>query len=168
MKRKNMATPHLRKSIGRSLLLLLAFLAFPHLLAAYPQLTIPFPGQQLAPGTISTGDANGNPLNPPVSYVTPQTLFAWGGAPISGYTWTLATGSTFPPGTTVAPLTGIFQSNGSPLIAGTYSFIMTVSDGSTTANGTFSYTVEISNPPRTVPFEQSNRNIFPRRDTITT
>lgn len=80
-------------------------------------------------------------FNGSTSNVTATTLVAWGGAPVSGYTWTLSSGSTFPAGTTVESLTGIFKGTGSAPIAGTHTFNMTVSDGSTTATGTFTFTV---------------------------
>jgi Putative Ig domain len=165
MRRQNMTTLHLRKSIGRSLLLLLGFLAFPRLLAAFPDLTIPFP-DEVQDGTIYHTDGNGHMI-PPVYAVNPVTLLAWGGTPFSGYTWTRSTGSAFPAGTTVDPLTGIFHGDGSPLIAGgPYFFDMTVSDGSTTAHATFSFTVrdDYTNPPAVVIFEQLNLCCFPLPD----
>ena len=74
---RNMTLLRVQKSIGRSLLLGLGCLAFPHLLAAYPQLTIPYPGNaNLFDGTIYHTDGNGHPLNPPVSYVPPVTILA--------------------------------------------------------------------------------------------
>ena len=93
-------------------------------------------------------------------YFTPEplTLLAWGGSPLSGYTWTLANGSTFPPGTTVDALTGIFHGNGSPLVSGNYSFTVMVSDGSTSASATFPFAVtdDYVDPPARTPFEQLN------------
>jgi hypothetical protein len=113
------------------------------------------PDSNLIDGTIY------HTVNPPVSYVTPVTLLAWGGTPFSGYTWTLSPGSTYPPGTTVDSLTGIFHLNGT-LIAGSYNFDMTVSDGSTTAHATFSFAVmdDFINPPAVTPFEQLNESFF--------
>ncbi|GAG59033.1 unnamed protein product, partial [marine sediment metagenome] len=70
-----------------------------------------------------------------------ETLRAYGGAPLSGYTWTVASLSALPPGTTVDPLTGIFHSSGGMLVPGTHTFDMTVSDGSRTATGTFTFVV---------------------------
>jgi hypothetical protein len=154
-----MTTLHLRKSIGRSLFFLLGFLAFPRLVVAFPNLQIPSTNV-IFDGTIYHTDGNGHMLNPPVYEVTPVTLQAWGGTPFSGYTWTLSTGSTFPAGTTVDPLTGIFHGTGNPLVAGgPYFFDMTVSDGSTTAHGTYSFSVvdDFFNPPAVVVFEQSNQ-----------
>jgi hypothetical protein len=74
--------------------------------------------------------------------VNAQPLLAYGGAPLSGYTWTLAPGSTFPPGTTVVPLTGVFKGSGGTVVPGTYFFDMVVSDGSRTATRTFQFNVE--------------------------
>lgn len=130
------------------------WLFFRSKLLAASTLTIPFPNE-LQDGTIYHTDGNGHPL---ITYaVNPLTLLAWGGSPISGYTWTPANGSTFPPGTTVDALTGIFHGNGS-LVSGNYSFTMTVSDGSTTASATFPFTVtdDYVNPPASTPFEQLN------------
>jgi hypothetical protein len=71
-----------------------------------------------------------------------QPLRAAGGAPFSGYTWACASGSNFPPGTTVAPLTGVFSGGGNGLVAGnTYQFEMQVSDGTSTARTNFTLTV---------------------------
>ncbi len=70
-----------------------------------------------------------------------QALIAQGGSPLSGYSWTLANLSAYPPGTTVDALTGIFKTNGSPLRAGTFTFTMEVSDGSKTATGAFELVV---------------------------
>ncbi len=74
-------------------------------------------------------DNSGKPLSIPDSMlVLSYILTASGGEPISGYTWTLSSGSTFPPGVTVEPLTGVLKSSGASLIAGSYQFKMTVSD----------------------------------------
>jgi hypothetical protein len=75
------------------------------------------------------------------SVVVAQNLVAAGGSPSSGYTWAVSPGSTLPPGTALQPLTGIFQWSGGTIIPGTYSFSVTVSDGSTTAEATLSYGV---------------------------
>ncbi len=80
------------------------------------------------------------PLNgPPYQYIVCEgTLLAIGGAPLSGYTWTVSNLSTFPPGTTVLPLTGVFTGTGSAVVEGNYTFNMTVSDeGSHIATGDF-------------------------------
>jgi hypothetical protein len=152
---RNMTTLLKRQSTRRTLILFLAVFAFPRLLAAYPELTIPYPGSNLIDGTIY------HTVDPPVSYVPPVTLLAWGGTPFSGYTWYLSTGWTYPPGTTVDQETGIFHQNGM-LIAGFYNFDMTVSDGSTTAHATFSFNVtdDHMNPPAVTPFEQLNLSTF--------
>lgn len=74
--------------------------------------------------------------------VTAQPLLAAGGAPLSGYTWTIASGSAFPPGTTVDALTGVFKGSGNGLVAGqNYQFTMQVSDGTRTATGTITLQV---------------------------
>jgi hypothetical protein len=157
MKTKEITTPRSRKSIGRSLLFLLGFLAFSHLLAAFPQLTIPFPGTNLFDGTFH------QPRLPDVYRVNPVILLAWGGTPSSGYTWTRSTGSTFPAGTTVDALTGTFHIlPGGTLVSGPHNFDMTVSDGSTTTHAAFSFNVEEVNgsPPAVTPFEQLNLSTF--------
>jgi hypothetical protein len=74
-------------------------------------------------------------------YVNNETLLARGGSPLSGYTWSVDNLSSMPAGTIVNPLTGIFQSNGGSLIAGTHKFTMKVSDGSKTATGNFTFVV---------------------------
>ncbi len=76
------------------------------------------------------------------SVVDAQTLIAFGGSPLSGYTWTPSPGSTFPPGTTVEPLTGIFRGTGAAVVPGNYAFSVTVSDDSTTAAGMITLTVD--------------------------
>ncbi|MDF1556639.1 MAG: hypothetical protein P1P80_00440 [ANME-2 cluster archaeon] len=45
-----------------------------------------------------------------------ETLLAYGGTPLSEYTWTRASGFAFPPGTTVDAQTGIFHSSGGKLL----------------------------------------------------
>jgi len=75
--------------------------------------------------------------------VTAQPLLAGGGSPLSGYTWSLASGSAYPPGTTVAALTGVFNGSGNGLAAGnTYPFRVQVSDGTRTATGTINLVVD--------------------------
>lgn len=71
-----------------------------------------------------------------------QTLIAYGGTPLAKYTWDRASGSSYPPGTTVDAQTGIFHSSGGKLLPGTHKFDMTVSDGSKTATGTFTFVVK--------------------------
>ncbi len=88
-------------------------------------------------------DNTGKPVSTPDSMlVYSQILTAINGEPISGYTWALSIGSTFPPGVTVEPLTGILKGTGDPLIAGNYKFIMTVSDDNgNTSRDTINYSV---------------------------
>ena len=68
---------------------------------------------------------------------------AFGGAPQSTYTWSVASPSTLPPGTTFDPQTGMFYAGGAgiALVPGTQTFKMVASDGSRTATGTFSLVV---------------------------
>jgi Ca2+-binding RTX toxin-like protein len=80
------------------------------------------------------------------SFVDAQSLSAVGGSVLSGYTWTLANLSTFPPGTTVDPLTGIFHGNGGSVVPGDYQFSMTVTDGSRGATGGFRLHVDQAEP----------------------
>jgi len=90
---------------------------------------------------------------PPVGYliinystmdtvVVPLTLLAEGGAPHGGYTWALASGSHYPSGTTVDPLTGVFHATGGPVALQAGSFKMTVSAGSNSATSK-SYLVQL-------------------------
>ncbi len=73
------------------------------------------------------------------------TLMAYGGAPLSGYTWSLTSGYSYPPGTTVESLTGIFKGSGGKLVAGNYTLRMTVSDGSRTGNGSIPVSITTAN-----------------------
>jgi hypothetical protein len=81
------------------------------------------------------------------SVVNPQTLIAFGGAPLSGYTWTISSLSAFPSGTTVSSLTGVFNGTGGKfaLAPGSYTFKMDVSDGTSSASGTITLIVEQAN-----------------------
>lgn len=73
------------------------------------------------------------------SHVGPQTLMAAGGSPFAGYTWSTPS---FPPmGTTIAPLTGVFSSNGGALITGQQPFTVEVYDGTSTATGSVTLNV---------------------------
>jgi len=85
-----------------------------------------------------------------------RPLMAAGGAPFSDYTWTLASGSNFPPGTTVTPTTGVFSGSGNGLVAGeTYHFQMVVTDGTTTASSDFQLTpLAAGGIPPTAVFQQ--------------
>jgi hypothetical protein len=93
------------------------------------------PGQTVTGMIVHTN--NGGTLY----YVNNETLIARGGSPLSGYTWSVDNLSAMPAGTIVSPLTGIFQSNGGSLVAGTHQFTMKVSDGTKTATGTFTFIV---------------------------
>jgi hypothetical protein len=79
----------------------------------------------------------------PRSVVRAKTLLAQGGSPLSGYTWSIASGSAFPPGTTIDAFTGVFKSNNTPLVPRStpYQFTIQVSDGSSTATRTVSLSV---------------------------
>ncbi len=70
------------------------------------------------------------------------TLLAAGGEPLNGYTWTLSGGS-FPPGTTVDPLTGVFRATGGTVSRTGGTFRMTCAAGSYSASKT--YTVRARN-----------------------
>ncbi len=75
------------------------------------------------------------------SVVDGGTLMADGGTPFSGYTWTVTTGSTLPPGVALQPF-GLITYNGGTVIPGNYVFNVTVSDGSRTATGNVSFTAD--------------------------
>ena len=98
-----------------------------------PALTIP--GQTLRAMIVNTNSGK-------EYYVVNETMLARGGAPLSGYTWSVANLSAMPPGTIVNSLSGIFHSNGGILVKGTHKFKMTVSDGSSTATAEFTLIVE--------------------------
>ncbi|MEJ2104898.1 MAG: Ig domain-containing protein [Ignavibacteriaceae bacterium] len=91
------------------------------------------PGQTVTGMIVHT--TNGGSL----FYVNNETLLARGGSPLSGYSWSVDNLSAMPAGTIVNPLTGIFQSSGGTLVAGTHKFTMKVSDGSKTATGNFTF-----------------------------
>lgn len=78
-------------------------------------------------------DSNGGKY----SWLVGKHLEAVGGAPLSGYTWTVTLGTSLPyPGMIIDPLTGLMR--GVPPLgfsAGTYNFSVTVSDGSTSITG---------------------------------
>jgi hypothetical protein len=99
--------------------------------------------------------------------VDSQTLLAYGGAPLGGYTWTVASLSALPPGTHVDPLTGIFHSSGGILLPGTHTFDMTVSDGSTTATGTFTFVVNTGEIVPIAVFQQPAVSSIPLPDANT-
>lgn len=97
----------------------------------------------------SSGDIDFPPVgyliisyNTDTTIVNAQTLLAEGGAPLNGYTWTLASGSSYPSGTTVDPLTGVFKGTGGAVTHTPGTFKMRVTAGSN--NGTSgSYTVRV-------------------------
>ena len=93
-------------------------------------------GSGAPPLTIPLGQGLSGCVDPSGGTVNATTLVAFGGAPLSGYTWTLANLSAFPPGTTVDPLTGVFHGSGGTILTGTYNFSMDVTDGNSTATGT--------------------------------
>ncbi len=78
------------------------------------------------------------------SNVAPQTIIARGGDPFGSYNWA---SSTFPSGTTIDALTGVFKSTGGTfnLRKGSYPFGVTVSDRSSTATGTVTLNVTEAN-----------------------
>lgn len=87
-------------------------------------------------------------------YVDTIPLRAEGGSPKPGYTWSVASLSALPVGTAVDPLTGMFKSNGGQLLQGTHKFDMVVSDGSRTATGSFTFTVEKGDMVPVASFQQ--------------
>ena len=99
------------------------------------------------------GSSSGGIEFPPVGYliinystqdtiVVPMTLLAEGGAPQGGYTWSLASGSHYPSGTTVDPLTGVFHATGGPVDMQGGAFKMTATAGSNSATSKF-YVVQL-------------------------
>jgi len=102
-----------------------------------PELQVPGIPEQTLRGMIINNTSSGT-----IYDVTTETLIAYGGEPFGGYTWSRANLSSMPAGTTFDPLTGIFHSSGGILLPGTHTFDMTVSDGSSTATGTFTFVVD--------------------------
>ncbi len=126
-------------------LILFSFSIISILYAQENYLPLEMGGYEAVPAEIAAFvDTNGNPLSSPDSMVVYSSILtASGGDPISGYIWEISPGSSFPPGITVDPFTGILKATGDKLIAGSYNFNMTVSDGlGDEAQGTYSYTVE--------------------------
>lgn len=76
-----------------------------------------------------------------IFYVTTQKMIAYGGAPLSGYTWSVDNLSSLPAGTSIDPLTGTFKASGGSLDTGSHRFTMNVSDGNSTATGEFLFIV---------------------------
>jgi hypothetical protein len=85
---------------------------------------------------------NGYIVNDSLYYVVTQKMIAYGGGPLSSYTWSVSSLSYLPAGTTFDPLTGTFHAQGGQILEGKHTFSMTVSDGSSTANGTFIFIVK--------------------------
>ena len=75
------------------------------------------------------------------SNVHPGQFEAYGGSPVSGYTWTVTTGTSMPfPGLIIDPLTGLVHgAMPSGTATGRYPYQVTVSDGSTTATSSGAY-----------------------------
>lgn len=82
--------------------------------------------------------------NTDTTIVDPVTLLAEGGGPLNGYTWQLASGSSFPSGTTVDPLTGVFKATGGTIPRTPTTFKVTVTAGSHSATSP-AYTVKVVN-----------------------
>ncbi len=82
--------------------------------------------------------------NTDTTIVDAVTLLAEGGGPLNGYTWQLASGSSYPSGTTVDPLTGVFKPTGGALSHTPTTFKMTVTAGSYSAASP-AYTVRVVN-----------------------
>lgn len=112
------------------------------------------PGQQFT-GGIQTRGAVTN------YFIDTAPLCAYGGSPLSGYTWSVANLSALPVGTTFDPLTGMFHASGGTLLAGTHNFKMEVSDGSTTATGSFSLLVRTGEMLPVAQFQQSGAATIP-------
>jgi len=82
--------------------------------------------------------------NTDTTIVDAVTLLAEGGGPLNGYTWQLASGSSYPSGTTVDPLTGVFKPTGGALSHTPTTFKVTVTAGSYSATSP-AYTVRVVN-----------------------
>lgn len=82
--------------------------------------------------------------NSDTTIVDAVTLLAEGGGPLNGYTWTLASGSTYPSGATVDPLTGVFKPTGGVVSRTPTTFKMKVTAGSYSATSP-AYTVRVTN-----------------------
>lgn len=121
---------------------------------AWPWLVLPAVLMMMAP-TCGLFDDTGGIEFPPVGYlyvnynddttmVDAITLLAEGGGPLNGYTWSLASGSSYPSGTTVDPLTGVFKPAGGPIARTATTFRMTVTAGSNSATSP-AYQVRVVN-----------------------
>jgi len=82
-------------------------------------------------------DANGNLY----THINPGQHEAYGGAPQSGYTWSVTSGTSMPfPGMIISPLTGLVSGsipNGTA--AGQYTYSVTVTDGTSSYTSTSAY-----------------------------
>lgn len=129
-----------------------------------PSLALYVPnGQQFTGGIQTQGGGQAS------YFVDKAPLCAYGGSPVSGYKWSIAPGSTLPPGTTFDPTTGMFYQGGSgvAIVAGTHTFKMVVSDGFTTATGTFSLVVNTGPILATATFQKSLAADIPLPDANT-
>lgn len=93
-------------------------------------------------------------------YVTTQKMIAYGGAPLSSYTWSVDNLSSLPAGTSIDPLTGTFKASGGALETGSQRFTMKVSDGSSTATGEFLFIVASYNVTCPLPVFQQPMGVF--------
>jgi hypothetical protein len=101
--------------------------------------------------------------------VSPQTLMAYGGTPLSAYTWGKPAMGRFPPAGTIIDPNGVFRGNGGALTEGTYIFDVQVSDGSKTATAALQISIrkivnkpgDIPTPAPTAVFQQPLVNAIP-------
>lgn len=86
------------------------------------------------------------------SVVNGGTLFADGGSPFGGYTWSISSLSALPPGVSLRP-DGILVHSGGAVVPGRYTINVTVSDGTRTATGdiTFNASTESTAPVNGIP-----------------
>lgn len=100
---------------------------------------VPGPSSTLRvyPGQVLNGSYDPYKKN---SVVNGGTLFADGGAPYPGYTWSVANLSSLPPGVSLAP-NGLLTHSGGTVVPGRYTFNVTVSDGSRTATGSITLNI---------------------------
>ena len=86
-----------------------------------------------------------------------QTILADGGSPLHTYTWSLDLSSSPPSGVTIEPLTGVINRAGTSstgLSAGTTTFKVIVSDGTSTAKGSIDLYVSTYTPGPAADFQQ--------------
>lgn len=93
-------------------------------------------------------------------YVTTQKMIAYGGEPLSSYTWSVANQSSLPAGTAIDPLTGTFHASGGAILEGNHEFDITVSDGNSTATGTFIFKVQSYNVTCPLPVFQQPMGVY--------